>query len=162
MESTIKHTASVINPHFDKTLAYEDLLDIVENRIKSSGTNVDLPLTHTFSKGLYSREMFVPEGAVLTSKVHKEAHQFMLIKGSMIIISEGGAVRITAPFHGITEKGSTRLGIALEDSIWTTFHNCNLVEDKDYSEDEARELVLEIEDMLVEDRHNINLLKQTP
>lgn len=131
---------------------FDNIIESVENGIRKANATVELPLIHTFTGGLYSREMFAPKGCVITSKVHKKTHQFMLVKGSMILISAEGAFKVTAPFHGITQAGNTRIGIALEDSIWTTFHGCDLVEDKDYSEEELNELVLKIEADLVEDR----------
>lgn len=157
MEKDVTYSTVLIDMDLRKEMDYESLLNAVEDKIHSAGISVNLPLTHTMTKGLYSREVFLPKGAVLTSKVHKEAHQFVLLKGSMVIINEDGAVRINAPFHGVTMPGSTRMGVALEDSIWTTFHKCDLVEDRDYTEEELKELVVKIEDELVEDRRNLNL-----
>lgn len=152
METELIHTAPIIDTDSIDSVGYTDLLDYIEDSIFDRGANIALNLTHTLTKGLYSREVFLPKGTILTSKVHKEPHQFLLLKGKMIIINEEGAVQITAPFHGTTMPSSTRIGVALEDSIWTTFHNCDLVEDKEYTKEELKKLVLEIEDHLVEDR----------
>lgn len=152
MNTELTYNTALISLELNEPFDFETLLDMVEDKIRSSDIGVNLPLTHTLTKGLYSREVFLPKGAVLTSKVHKEAHQFVLLKGAMVIINEEGAVRITAPFHGTTMPGSTRMGVALEDSIWTTFHKCDLVEDRDYTKEELRALVIEIEEELVEDR----------
>lgn len=131
-------------------MSYEDLVDFIEKSILDSGSAVSLPLIHTFTKGLYSREMNAPKGAIITSKVHKEEHQFILLKGEMIVIDEQGAFKIKAPFHGITKPNTSRIGLVIEDIVWTTFHSTGLIEDREYTEDELSELLPLIEDSLVE------------
>lgn len=157
MEPEIKHIAPVITLA-DLPSRYEDLINTIEDHIVATDSHVELPLTHTLTPGLYSREIFVPEGAVLTSKVHKQAHQFVLLKGAMIIVSPEGAFKITAPFHGTTMPGSTRIGIALEDSIWTTFHQCDIVENKEYTQEELMNILPQIEAELVEDRRPLTTI----
>jgi hypothetical protein len=82
-----------------------------------------MPLTHRFTPGLYCREIFMPKGTLLTSKIHKTEHQFIISKGSVSVWTEdGGVTRLTAPFHGITKPGTRRILYIHEDTIWTTFH----------------------------------------
>lgn len=84
---------------------------------------LDLPLVHRFTPGLYVREIFMPTGAIVLSRVHKTRHPFVVSKGRAAVWSEEtGVVELAAPHTGITEPGTQRLLIILDDCIWTTFH----------------------------------------
>lgn len=88
---------------------------------------VDAPLEHRFTPGLYSRQITMPEGVLVTSESHKTEHQYILSQGIVSVWTEDeGEVLISAPFHGITVPGTRRvLYIHPEggDAIWTTFHS---------------------------------------
>ena len=109
-----------------------DLLDEVELRIvQGLGGSVQqigeqlegFPLTHRFTPGMYIREIFMPAGAILTSKIHKTEHPFVVSKGRVKVLVENGEWQmIEAPFTGITKAGTRRLLVVLEDTVWTTFH----------------------------------------
>jgi len=134
--------------------SYDDILDQVEKSIIDSNSRINLPVIHELTPGLYSRELFVPKNTVLTTKKHKQTQQYILVKGSMIIITGEEVVKVDAPFHGVTTPGTVRLAIALEDSIWTTFHPVDIIEDKQYSKEELESMIPLIEDYLVEKREN--------
>ena len=113
-------------------------LDQVEAFLLKAGGKVqqfgevlkDLPVTHHFTPGLYCREILMPAGSVLTSKVHNTEHPFVVSQGSCSVYNEetGESVLITAPHFGITLPGTRRLLFIHEDTIWTTFHPTNLTD----------------------------------
>ena len=35
---------------------------------------IDLPLKHTFTTGVYSREIFLPKGSIVVGKIHRHDH----------------------------------------------------------------------------------------
>ncbi len=80
------------------------------------------PLKHTFGEGLYVREIFMPKGYVFTSRIHKEAHPYFVLKGKAIVVTEHGRMIVEAPFHGMTTPGTKRALYILEDCIWITCH----------------------------------------
>ena len=83
----------------------------------------DCQITNRFTPGLYAREMIIPKGSLLTGALHKTQHMFVISKGDISTWFPGGAVtRVQAPYTGITEPGTRRLGYAHEDTVWTTFH----------------------------------------
>lgn len=87
---------------------------------------VPCPLRHFFTPGLYCREITMPAGTVVTSKIHMTRHQFTISKGRLSVWTEGvGWVEYAAPFHGITEPGTRRVLVIHEDTIWTTSHPTN-------------------------------------
>lgn len=82
----------------------------------------DLPLRHYFAKGLYAREMLIPEGTVLTGKIHTTEHLCFITKGSISVLAEEGMRRINAPAILISKPGAKRAGFAHEDTIFVTVH----------------------------------------
>ena len=49
------------------------------------GDNEACPLKHTFSDGIYVREIFIPQGMLLTGKIHKHKHPNFLLKGEVMV-----------------------------------------------------------------------------
>lgn len=81
-----------------------------------------LPLQHNFVDGLYIREIFMPKGTLLTSKIHKTNHPYFVMKGEVSVITENGVERIKAPHIGFTKKGTKRVLYIHEDCNWITIH----------------------------------------
>jgi hypothetical protein len=80
------------------------------------------PLTHTFVDGAYVREIFMPKGMLITSKIHKLTHPYFILKGECSILTEVGIKRVKAPFYGITKAGTKRILYIHEDTTWITVH----------------------------------------
>ena len=108
------------------------------------GETINLaPVRHHFTPGLYSREIFMPAGSAITSKIHKTRHPFVVSQGKCFVYMGGDSwVTITAPHFGITEPGTRRVLLVLDDTIWTTFHVTSLTD------------VAEIEREILEDYTN--------
>lgn len=81
------------------------------------------PLKHTFVDGAYVREIFMPKGIILTSKIHKITHPYFIMKGEVSVATEDGIKKIKAPYNGITLAGTKRLLYIHEDCIWITVHS---------------------------------------
>lgn len=80
------------------------------------------PLKHTFTDGLYIREMRAPKGMLNVSKLHKTNHPFFILEGNVSIQTENGPIRIKAPYFGITKAGTKRIVYFHEDTVWITVH----------------------------------------
>jgi len=83
---------------------------------------IDLPVTHHFSKGVYARELFIPKDTVLTGKIHKHTNLNIISQGDMSVLTEDGIKRVKAPFTIVSPAGTKRIAYAHEDTIWTTIH----------------------------------------
>lgn len=89
----------------------------------------DMPLTHIFTPGLYTRQIFMPGGSMVISRIHKFEHPFLVSKGRVTVWhSDGSHVMIQAPFLGVTKPGTQRVLYIHEDVIWTTFHVTDLTD----------------------------------
>lgn len=84
---------------------------------------VEMPLTHTFTPGLYARTIFMPAGAIITSRIHLFEHPFVLAAGALLVWDdEQGVVELRAPHVGVTKPGTRRVLRILEDAHFTSFH----------------------------------------
>lgn len=100
-------------------------IDQLEQEIAKMET-VTFPVRHLFTTGLYCREITMPAGSFLTSKIHMTQHPFVISKGKVVVWdAEHGSVELSAPYFGVTHPGTRRVLYVLEDCIWTTFHVTN-------------------------------------
>lgn len=83
---------------------------------------VDLPVKHHFSQGVYARELFIPKDTVLTGKIHKYPQLNILMKGDISVLTEDGVKRVQPPFLVVSPAGTKRIAYAHEDTIWLTVH----------------------------------------
>ncbi len=97
-------------------------IDALEQAMVGAG-EIDLPLEHAFLPGLYVRTIFMPAGTLLTSKIHKTKHPYVITKGSVSVWIDGvGWERLEAGHRGVTLPGTRRVLYIHEDCVWTTYH----------------------------------------
>jgi hypothetical protein len=83
---------------------------------------VDLPIVHHFTEGLYARDMMIPAGVALTGAVHRGDSFFMIRSGVLAILTPHGPELVAPGFMHPTKAGAKRAGYAVTDVICTTFH----------------------------------------
>jgi hypothetical protein len=107
--------------------ATDEVVDALEEKIMESGGVLNceqFPVVHRFTDGMYVREIHMPAGAVLTSKIHKTEHPFVILKGSVSVWSANeGSILYKAPYLGITKPGTRRILFVHSDTVWATFHS---------------------------------------
>jgi hypothetical protein len=132
------------------------ILDVLQGAMANE-PQIDCPLNHRFTQGLYSREITMPADTLIISKVHKTQHQFIVSKGVVDVynIQDGSCIRIEAPYSGITEAGTRRMLYVCEETIWTTFHPLDYLTSD--IEDEQK-MVDRIESDIIEPREISNEL----
>jgi len=88
-------------------------------------------VTHNFADGQYIRQIVMPKGLLVTTKIHAKNHPFFIMKGEASIYSNNGVERIKAPFHGITEAGTKRVLYIHEECTFITVHrtDCLSIDD---------------------------------
>jgi len=88
-------------------------------------------VTHNFADGQYIRQIVMPKGLLVTTKIHAKNHPFFVMKGEASIYSNDGVERIKAPFHGITEAGTKRVLYIHEECTFITVHrtDCLSIDD---------------------------------
>ena len=103
-------------------LEFEEKLEALPLSVKGDALDKMCPLKHTFVDGAYIREIFMPKGTLLTSKIHKICHPYFVMKGDCSVLTDEGVVRIKAPYTGVTQPGTKRILYMHEDTVWITVH----------------------------------------
>lgn len=135
--------------------AVHERFDHLELAMLASGEPMrDFTVSHVFTTGLYVRTILMPAGSLLTSRIHKTQHPFVVLAGRVEVYIPGvGTQLIEAPYFGVTEPGTRRLLYIHDDCVWSTFHP--LVADEDGEADEARRLEM-IEERIIERRELVD------
>lgn len=119
----------------------------------------ELPRRDLFTPGLYTRQVFMPAGSLVISRVHLTEHPFILSAGAVMVWDPYAGVRILrAPYTGVTKPGTIRLLFILRDAVWTTFHATTHTD----PETVEKEITLDPTEMLgyLESKHEPCLLEQ--
>jgi hypothetical protein len=122
----------MLKPLESKALSNQEFKSIVvdlENKLLASdnplvvkGNSETFPLTHSFSEGVYIREMSMRQGGLVIGKIHNKSHTWFLMKGSIIVANENGVEKYTAPTYVNAISGAKRVIQALEDSVFINVH----------------------------------------
>lgn len=119
-------------------LAFEKALASHPNAV--FGDSDVCPLTHTFSDGIYMREMFIPAGTTIVGKAHKKEHIALLLDGAINIATEEGVKTLYSPCYFVSKAGVKRVGFALTDVRFINIHpNPTNTQDLDEIEEEVIE-----------------------
>jgi len=77
------------------------------------------PLKQTLEGGLYTRELFMPQGSLVVSMIHKQQHPSFLLRGKVSYLNDEGEVKtITGPHTIFTQIGTQRVLYIHEDTNW--------------------------------------------
>jgi len=79
-------------------------------------------LQESMTPGIYIRELTMPAGQLVFSKVHLEEHPYIITKGKVSVYDGKEVVTRQGPFKGITPAGTKRLLYTHEETTWITFH----------------------------------------
>jgi quercetin dioxygenase-like cupin family protein len=82
----------------------------------------DFPLTHHFAPEVYGREMLLPAGKVIIGKIHRHAHLNVITQGRAVVATEFGRKEVKAGDVFVSEPGTKRAVMAIEDTKWITIH----------------------------------------
>ena len=86
-------------------------------------SKIEWPLKHSFSNGIYARELTIPAGGLIVGKVHKTQHHNFLLQGEIIVLTEDNGIKLLqAPCTIVSEPGTQRVGYAITDTVWTAVH----------------------------------------
>ena len=94
---------------------------------------------HHFGTGVYGRELFIPAGNVIVSKIHKGKTFNIIAKGVISVIDpERGFNTYEALTTFVSSPMTKRIVIAHEDTVWITTHaNPTDTEDLDEVENQT-------------------------
>lgn len=102
-------------------ISIRDKLNALETEMKFE-PQLNLLTEHFFSPGIYTRILYIPQGCLLTGKIHKEPILNIMVKGEISVLLGEEVKRIKAPYIYVSPAGSKKIGYAHEDTIWMGCH----------------------------------------
>ena len=111
----------------------DSLMDFVDGENVVKGDSEVFPLKHTFTDGIYIRQMSMKKDSFVIGKIHKHNHVWFLLTGMISVADENDTVDHIAPCYVEAPAGSKRMIYAHEDSIWVNIH-ANPTNTKDLKE----------------------------
>ena len=110
------------------------LLDSVEDRIEQledilhNCEQLEIPVTHGYKEGMYTREILIKKDTVLVGKVHKHDYIDIMLSGDITVVTTTGVKRYTGYNILDGSAGRKRAGYAHEDTRWLTIHNVDEID----------------------------------
>jgi len=138
-ELDLKKDQSLVKKDFRTTIMkLENGLKNIDHKDVIIGDSPMCPLKHSFSDGIYVREITIPAGMLIIGKIHKHDHPNFLLKGEVVVVTEGGGIEeLKAPCSMISKPGTKRALYAKTELVWTTVHlNPTNTEDLEELEEE--------------------------
>ena len=83
---------------------------------------VECRVTHHFAPGVYTREMFIPAGTVVTGAVHKTEHFNIIVQGRISVVCEGHSVTHKSGEIFTSKAGAKKAVYAHVDTVYMTIH----------------------------------------
>tara|TARA_R110000824_G_scaffold107239_4_gene253295 strand:+ start:3182 stop:3640 length:459 start_codon:yes stop_codon:yes gene_type:complete len=100
----------------------EHLTNYVDGENIVKGDSEVFPLKHTFTDGIYIRQMSMKKDSFVIGKIHKHNHVWFLLTGEISVADENDTVDHVAPCYVEAPAGSKRMIYAHKDSIWVNVH----------------------------------------
>jgi hypothetical protein len=91
----------------------------LEQAIQELPNQVDLLENYTyhhFAPGVYLRELFIPEGVVITGAIHRTKHLTIVANGTVRITTDDGVKELTGPAVFVSEIGAKKAIYAITDA----------------------------------------------
>jgi hypothetical protein len=89
----------------------------------TTGDSESCPLEHSFTDGIYVRQISIPKGMYIVGKIHKHSHPNFLLKGTVEVVTEEGHLFLEGPCSMISPAGTKRALYTHTDVVWTTIHH---------------------------------------
>lgn len=120
------------------TLTYKNMLVIDKSDVVRRISNIkalsdymktlpemEAQVKHTFSDGVYAREIFMPKDMLIVGKIHKTRHLNIISQGKCRVVTPLRTLEIEAPFTFESFAGEQKVVYMHEDVVWTTIHLTN-------------------------------------
>lgn len=154
MSKDLEYIKNKLNYRTNVTELHNTFMN-VEGALVGEELNKVNPLTHKFADGLYIREINMPAGQLMITKIHKVEHPAFVLKGKVSVLTESGVEVVEGPCYFITKPGTKRVIYTHEDTTWVTVHST----DKKTPEEVEEDVIAKNFDDPVISIEEINLLK---
>ena len=142
-------TPELLSSRRERICALEDAMKVLPDSYDMEEFN-EGKITHHFGTGVYGRELFIPKGNIIVSKIHRGKTFNVIAKGVIsVICPNNGYNTYEGPHCFVSEPFTKRIVIAHEDTLWITSHGYEGSENLDDVE----------EKIIAKDFEEIKLLK---
>lgn len=93
---------------------------------------VDIPVIHRYSGGIYAREIIIPADTFITGRVYKDDHFDVMVYGDVTVTSDDGRKRLTGFNISNGNQGKKRAGYTHAETKWITFCSSEEMDEDDY------------------------------
>jgi len=113
----------LINAEFiNKVEQLESSMLAMDTPLIAKGNSDMFPLKHSFSEGIYIREMFMKKTGVVIGKLYKISHTWFLLEGEITVATDEGVNHYIAPCYVYAPEGTKRVIYAVEDSVFVNVY----------------------------------------
>mgnify|MGYP003651723247 CR=1 FL=1 len=106
----------------EEILSLQNMLFSSDSKRVVAGNSDAFPLKHSFSEGIYVREMLMHKGSFVIGHIHRCTHTWFLLTGALIVTTERGTESYIAPCYVNAPEGAKRAIYAVEDTIFVNVH----------------------------------------
>lgn len=89
---------------------------------------VEIPVIERFVNGMYTREIVIPAGTLLTGRVWKHDYVDIMLEGDILVAIPSGTTRLTGSNVCDGQAGRKRAGYAFRDTRWITVQRADQLE----------------------------------
>lgn len=113
----------LINQEFiNKVETLEATMLAMDSPLIAKGNSDMFPLKHSFSEGIYVREMFMKKDGFVIGKLYKISHTWFLLQGEITVATDNGVNHYVAPCYVYAPEGTKRVIHAVEDSVFVNVY----------------------------------------
>lgn len=91
-------------------------------KVMEAYEEVECPVTHVFSDGLYCRQCFNPAGTLIIGKIQRYGCLAMILSGEVKVLDEHGERTLRTGDVFESKPGAKRVVLALQDTVFATVH----------------------------------------
>lgn len=116
-------TDALITKEFiDKVENLQEAMLNFDSDLIAKGNSDMFPLKHSFSEGVYIREMFMPQGGLVIGKLYKISHTWFLLSGELEVATDEGNEYYIGPCYVNAPEGTKRVLHAVSDVIFVNVY----------------------------------------
>jgi hypothetical protein len=113
----------VISKDFINKVETLENVMLASDDVRIAKGNSDMfPLKHSFSEGVYIREMFMPKGGLVIGKLYKISHTWFLLSGELEVATDEGNEYYIGPCYVNAPEGTKRVLHAVSDVIFVNVY----------------------------------------
>lgn len=96
-------------------------IEALEGELLSVGS-IDVPVKHSFCKGVYARQITIPKWTFAIGHAHSDECLNIVTAGSVSVVLDGIVTRVTAPACFVSAPFQRKVGFVHDDLTWITVH----------------------------------------